>query len=155
MGIDPRQLRDYIVRPTLEDADLWSLCAEKLILGTCAQESRMGHYIHQLGKGPALGIFQMEPSTHDDIWKNYIMYHNEYVKRFKTKVFVSERLIYDLKYATLMTRFHYLRVSEALPNPHDIGNIAQYWKKYYNTNLGAGSEEEFVQNYNKYVANIY
>ena len=35
-----------------------------------------------------------------------------------------------------MCRFHYLRVSEALPAANDAQGMANYHKKYYNTNLG-------------------
>ena len=46
--------------------------AENLLMGTAAQESALGEYIRQLGNGPALGIFQMEPETFDDIVRNYL-----------------------------------------------------------------------------------
>lgn len=68
MSINCEQLRLYVIRPTLEKIELWSEAAENLLLGTTAQESHMGTYIKQVGKGPALGIYQMEPATHKDIW---------------------------------------------------------------------------------------
>jgi len=70
----PGQLRGDIVYPTLHYIGLWSDAAETLILGTIAQESRCGEYVKQVGGGPALGICQMEPATHDDIWLNYLHY---------------------------------------------------------------------------------
>ena len=50
-----------------------------------------------------------------------------------------------------MCRVHYYRVSEALPEENDIEGMARYWKKYYNTPLGAGTEEEFIHNYKEYM----
>jgi hypothetical protein len=69
--IDPRQFRALIVRPALESINLWSQQAEDLVMGTAAQESRL-IYLRQLGNGPALGLFQMEPATHNDIWVNFL-----------------------------------------------------------------------------------
>lgn len=66
----PEDLKKYVIQPTLIELGLYSNAAVKLILGTCAQESGMGYYLHQL-KGCALGIYQMEPATLDDIFINY------------------------------------------------------------------------------------
>ena len=131
------------------------MAAVNLLLGTAAVESQMGHYIHQI-KGPALGIYQMEPRTHLDIWNNYLSYKRGTVSKILSKLELTkrpkaERMIYDLQYATLMARFFYLRVKEQLPEEDDIGALANYWKKYYNTELGKGTPEKFVNAYYKYV----
>ena len=55
----------------------------------------------------------------------------------------------NLYYAVAMCRIHYYRVSEALPN--DLEGMARYWKKYYNTELGKGTVEEFIHNYEQAV----
>jgi hypothetical protein len=56
MGIRSYDLRQYVIRPTLQRLGLWSLAAENLLLGTAAQESKLGYYLHQL-EGPALGLY--------------------------------------------------------------------------------------------------
>jgi len=150
--MDKTQLKDLIER-VLKDIDLYSPDAVNLILGTAAQESGMGKYIRQLGTGPALGIFQMEPNTFKDIYQNFI----HYKELLQTKIedtcnvwsWVPETLEYNLAFAICLTRVHYLRVNETLPNT--IEGYAYYWKKYYNTYLGAGTEQEFIRNYKKYV----
>jgi hypothetical protein len=48
-----------------------------LLLGTALTESGDMHYLHQLGNGPALGVYQMEPTTHEDIYDNYLKYKKE------------------------------------------------------------------------------
>ena len=154
--IEPKQLRDLIIIPALERIDKYSDAAVNLLLGTCAQESAMGRFIHQLGSGPACGIFQMEPATHDDIWDNYLAY-NEDLKKMaidSTAYANSESLIHNLKYAAIMCRIHYLRVPEALPDKDDIVGMAEYWKEHYNTYQGAGSMDEFIDNYQKYVKKV-
>ena len=42
MSIDKDQLRELIIRPTLEELDLWSPEAEDLLMGTAAVESNLG-----------------------------------------------------------------------------------------------------------------
>ena len=54
MGIHPKHLAEYVIRPSLKPLGLYSLEAEQLLLGTAAVESQLGFYLHQI-KGPALG----------------------------------------------------------------------------------------------------
>jgi hypothetical protein len=147
--INTAQLRS-LIRETLIQLGKYSLPAENLLLGTASQESQCGTYIEQLGDGPARGIFQMEPATEHDIWVNYLTYKKDLRQALFDTCGRSEAgpwLKYDLAYQICMARIHYLRVPHALPQPDDIQGLAHYWKKYYNTDLGQGREEEFIQNY--------
>ena len=149
--IDVKQFRELIIRPALKKIKLWSPAAEELLLGTALQESRL-KYIKQLGTGPACGVFQMEPATHDDIWKNYLKYKPDLasaVAKLSHSV-NAQSLITDLLYAAAMTRIHYLRVPEALPAEGDIDGMAECWKEHYNTYLGAGTEEEYIESWYSY-----
>lgn len=155
--IDKTQLRENIIVPVLLRMDLFSHTAVNLLMGTCAQESRMGTYLKQLGNGPALGIFQMEPATYKDIWDNYLKYKPELaakVLEFKATNKEDEwEMVGNLYYATAMARVHYRRVKASLPSDaNNIAGLAQYWKAFYNTPLGKGTVEEFIANYKKYVA---
>lgn len=160
--IDKSQLRT-LVRTTLQFLNLHSQAAEDLVIGTIAQESRMGTYIKQLGNGPALGICQMEPATHNDLWDNYLRYNPGlsamvWTLALDNGMFTSnssrpdeQQLVGNLYYAIAMCRIHYLRIKAPLPQAGDVAGYAAYWKKYYNTVLGKGTEPEFVANYRKYV----
>ncbi len=123
-------------------------------MGTAAQESHL-EYVKQLGDGPALGLFQMEPATHQDIWANFLEYRPAIVASIRNAIGYNggvpsaQRMIWDLRYAAIMCRIHYLRVPEALPASDDIWAQAAYWKQHYNTELGAGTIEEFVDNYRR------
>jgi len=154
--MDANQLRQLIIEPVCDHLGLKSPVATNLLLGTCAQESHMGAYIKQVGAGPALGIYQMEPATHDDLWKNFLAYKPALatlVKDYSLKQADSQQLVGNLFYATAMIRVHYYRIPAALPgDPANIAALAHYWKLYYNTPLGAGTEAEFIANYKKYVA---
>lgn len=156
MTINCNQFRQYIVRPTLEELDLWSQEAEDLLVGTAAVESQLGTYLHQVGGGPAKGVFQMEPATHDDIWEHYLLYKPRLAYKLEevSSSRTSEAMIYNLKYAAAMARIHYLRVREPLPNRRTfsskedyISALASYWKEHYNTHLGAGTTAKFILAY--------
>lgn len=158
MGIDTQQLRDFIIIPTLEEFNSGTDAAINLVLGTCAQESKMGTYVKQLEDGPALGIYQMEPNTFYDIIDNYLKYKRTLLSKLMRvfnidciEDFHADRLIYDLKFATIFCRIHYLRIAEKLPLSEDIHGLAEYWKKYYNTSLGKGKINEFIDNYELYI----
>jgi hypothetical protein len=150
--LDIRQFRDRIVRPVLRAMEAHSPAAEALLLGTAAQESRCT-YLCQLGGGPALGLYQMEPATHDDIWNSYLAFRQNLTDAVSAWLVPgksrTEQLVWNLAYATAMCRVHYQRVPEALPAATDVPGLARYWKRHYNTVQGAGTEDEFIENFDR------
>lgn len=150
--IDLKQFEDLIIVPTLNRIGQYSLEAVELVLGTAIQESNL-KYLKQLGSGPALGVFQMEPATHDDIWDNFLKFRESLansVALLTVKVSPTS-MIGNLWYATAMCRVHYSRVPDPLPEQGDYEGQAAYWKEHYNTYLGAGTEEEYLENWHKYM----
>lgn len=157
MGIAACELRDFVIRPALKKIGLWSLSAENLLLGTAAQESRLGYYLHQRN-GPALGIYQIEPRTHYDIWENFLKYQptlSALATNIASKDFIdgksADELITNLKYSTVIARLVYFRSPKELPDAEDMDGLAAYWKEIYNTDLGKGTKEEFIKNYKELV----
>ncbi|MBF0181341.1 MAG: hypothetical protein HQM03_15065 [Magnetococcales bacterium] len=155
MGLNPHQLREYIIRPVLQRLDLWSEAAEELVLGTGIQESGLVH-LRQLGGGPARGLWQMEPNTHNDIWNNFLHFRNKLGLRILGPYTKPDpmRLTWDLAYACAMCRVHYLRCPDALPEAGDIDGQARLWKKVYNTPLGAGTVEEYLSNWHRIMGGV-
>jgi hypothetical protein len=154
--IDPKHLLDYVIQPVLKDLDLWSAPAERLLLGTACQESACGQYLVQLGnvKGGGLGIYQMEHETHQDIWLNFLNAGKrlsliEKISNW-TDEFDSDKMIGNLYYATAMCRVHYLR--DPKPIPHFLFEQAQYWKRVYDTEKGAGTVQNYMNNWNRFVS---
>lgn len=164
--MDAQQLHDYIIKPTLEHMDSLggnynTKEARFLLLCTAAIESNCGHYIKQVN-GPALGIWQMEPNTYNDIWANcdalktygladllsntsgFCFYDDEY-----------GHLISSPSYACAMARLKYAMDSEALPSfpDNDVQGLLPtdgyyFWKQYkriYNTELGDATFERWQQ----------
>ena len=56
-----------------------------------------------------------------------------------------QALVVSLDYAAAMTRYHYRRVPQALPRTGDWAGLAAYYKRYYNTPAGKGSEVKFLE----------
>lgn len=153
--IDNKQLRELIIKPALDCLQMYSDSAEELLVFTCACESLGGTYLKQV-KGPALGIYQMEPATYTDIWENYIKNQGHVLNLLSInfdvhKLPLPERMIYDLKFATAMARLHYRRRKETLPQSTDIDGIWEYYKKYYNTHLGKAEKETSIKHYQKFL----
>ena len=146
MSFNKDQFRE-LIEDVLKEADLYSESAVELLMMTCAVESNFGTYIKQV-KGPALGVFQMEPNTHNDIWENYLAYHDNIAEYIDHRS--SFTLRYDLRHAIIMARIHYLRVPEALSKATDLNALAYYWKRYYNTFKGKGTVKKAVEKYEKY-----
>lgn len=148
--IDPTHLLKHVIRPVLKDLDLWSEPAERLVLGTACQESHCGQYLVQLGGGPALGIYQMESATHDDINGNFLSYQEELQNKMD-RLFKMDavEMVGNLYYATAMCRIHYYRAPEIIPE--DLPGQAKLWKLRYNTPLGKGTVNEYLNNWQRYV----
>ena len=148
-----KHFRECIVRPALDQLKLYSVAAEELLVITCGQESVGGTYFMQndawgFPRGPAMGIYQMEPATYLDLWNNFLAYHPMWLDRLhpgETPHANVGRLVYDLKYATMIARLNYYRVKEALPQ--DLEGQFRYYKKYWNTDLGAATLPEIRRNY--------
>lgn len=163
MSLDVRQLRDFVVRPVLEDLGAWSLGAEQLVLGTAAQESGFV-YLHQLGKGPALGLWQMEPFTYRDIWASYLDSRPGLARSVRMMISAvnsagrppePSELVWNLHLACAMCRILYLRAPFAMPEAGDLAGMAHNYKRFYNSPLGAATEEEFVRNYQRLVEPVF
>ena len=149
------QFRSLIVEPVLSKLQIYSSDAEELLIFTCGAESLGGHYLAQV-KGPALGVYQMEPGTHTDIWINYIRARNQLATLMAmhfncNKIPEPSRLIYDLHYATAMSRIHYLRMPGLLPKANDVEGMWEYYKKYYNTEKGKAKKDESIKKYADFI----
>jgi hypothetical protein len=139
--------------PALDAIGLGGQAACELVLGTGIQESKL-IYRKQLGNGQALGFFQMEPTTFWDIWNRFVEPRRELERQLlpmcEGKPSPKALARYDT-FAAAMCRLHYRRFQEPIPQAGDIAGHANYWKKYYNTALGAGRPEQFIKIWGEYM----
>lgn len=148
-GISVTDLRLRVIRPVTIILGLGGDGVEELLLGTAMQESGAGAYLAQLG-GPALGIWQMEPATHDDIWARFLEYRAELANRISTLLFTGlpkqVQLVGNLYYACAMARMQYFRSPHPIPSPGDLEGQAYLYKLVYNSPSGAASMDEYIAN---------
>jgi hypothetical protein len=148
--MNAQQLHDYIIKPTLEymEGNYNTPEARLLLLATAAIESDCGYYIKQVN-GPALGIWQMESDTHEDIWLNCDSLRDSNFAisigklEVENSINISE-LISSPQYACAMARLKYSMDSVPLPKVTsdrklDEVEFYRYYKRVYNTNLGAST----------------
>lgn len=152
VNISPIQFIQTIIRPANDALGLSGFNAEKIMLGTAVNESRLRN-IRQFG-GPALGYFQDEPGDHDDLWKNWLSSHSIIKKKLLTllpeHVNPSANCLIDYPiYAAAICRLHYYRIPKLIPD--DLDGQAEYYKQYYNTSKGAATVQGYINNWNSFI----
>jgi hypothetical protein len=130
--------------------------AMMLIYNTGLVESKYKYLTQKGGSNIARGFFQCEPWVAVSVCKDYLQYRETLMKK------VAEVCYLDWKYfiqptkgdwKKIMTtnilaqivfcRLHYWRVPKKLPET--LTQQAKYWKKWYNTEKGAGTIEHFIE----------
>ena len=106
--------------------------------------------------GPALGFFQMEPATLDDLYTHYLAYKPELrhaLEILRPRALKRpEALSGCLAYSIVAARLHYYRFPEPMPeNAHDIEQLAALYKRRWNTTAGKATETDFIDAYARYV----
>lgn len=161
--IDSTHLVEYVIRPVLEDIGAYSRDAEELLLGTACKETECGLWLHQLDDGAAHGIYQGQKNSLVDNLK-FLNSEKHLSLKIACQTWCVSRLhplqlddIYNeilgnLNAATVMCRVHYMRFAE--PIPDTLLGQAHYWKTYYNTEAGAGTEEEYIAAWHRYVPSV-
>jgi len=141
------QTLSMVIRPALSKINLWSPSAEELVLGTAIVESGLT-YLRQWGDGPALGLWQVEPSTQNDLYTNFLNYRPELGSKLielrAAGLSLDENLATNLMYGAAVCRLCYYRKPDALPEAGDIEGQAAFWKQHYNTIFGAGTVSKYV-----------
>lgn len=148
MSLDPTALRQTI-RDTLTPLVLYSADAEELLMATCAQESLLGTFRHQVN-GPAIGIFQEEPRDFNDLWAHYLSgtrLGDEIAALASTQPPRPIEMQDNDPFAIAICRAHYLRIKHPLPSASDLMGLWRYYKTYYNSIFGAATQEQFVEHY--------
>ena len=156
------ELRKLVIVPTLEGLDqalpgkgLASEAAVELLLGTAAHESHLGKWLVQQGGGPARGIYMIEPEELSDVlswmWRRQMRLAYAVDDMQAPWPDSAVQLVTNLTFATAIARLSYWQHVEPLPAAADVEGLAKYWKKYYNTEAGAGEWPQWIYNYHKMV----
>ena len=154
-GLNLTQVKHCVVMPALNHLGgaYVSASAINMLTGIMQVESG-GVYLQQLGGGPAVGLWQMEPFTHDDCWNTFLNYPAQAELRAKVQSLVTGingpgspayEMEGNLYYACAMARVKLLRCPPPLPAPDDAQSMANYHKTWYNTAAGKADPTLDVQ----------
>lgn len=126
--------RDVLVKLGLPGIEL----VHKLIVMIAAHESAYGKYSKQIN-GPALGLTQIEPATHDYIWDQC-----EGIEKYAAK-FGFTRDVKQLEtnpaYCVFVTR---MRIKmDPVPLPSTVEAMADWAKKHWNTEDGKATADDY------------
>lgn len=117
--------------------------AVELLVMIAAHESGLFKHVQQID-GPALGIFQMEPATYSEVHR-YMTRRSDRFSAIKRSS--AERMVIDMRYAVAMARIYLMRFPEEFPCATDIAGLAQYAKKYWNTEKGKATALDYKEAY--------
>ncbi len=137
MGINVKDLRELVVRPTLEQLDEWSPAVENLLLGTAAQESQLGFIIHP-GILKGAGLYRISEFTHTQVWDEFLVTNPELASRMRglasQQQFLKSphhELITNLGYATGIAWMIYKRNELPVLDENNVTALADCWQKNY------------------------
>lgn len=123
--------------------------AHKLIYETAVVETGMG-MIKDPTQGAGMGITQFDKLPFNDIKQRSMHLKDKILKELNVDISLVEweHLRYNPYLSLLFTRLFYKLRPEAIPST--IEERAKYWKKVYNTALGKGTPEHYLEMNKKY-----
>ncbi len=137
-----QQAKAFIAEALL-DQGLHSDAAAELMLMIAAHESLGFKFRRQIGGGPALGVFQMEPPTHEDTWRR----SRSIMRNAKRCGYTQDakRLETDDRYAIFVARHRIMLDPKPIPTTPQA--MAEWCKHEWNGN-GKATPEEYLRDYN-------
>ena len=148
MTIDAALFSEQVIKPTLEYLQMYSRAAEKLLLGTAAQESNLDpFYQHNQG----IGLFQISADQHRHIWDTYLAFLPDLASMVRglasQRLFLinpDQELKTNLAYSTAIAWVIYLQSECQLPEPEDIDGLCQCWAVNF-CRLRSNSQQKYQQ----------
>lgn len=127
-----------------------------LLMETCAAESLRGILVKQV-RGPARGLFQMEPFTEKDTLKwlkrYFVTVYKEVMHFYNDKENMEWNRRHNVPFQIAMSTVYYWRMCgdklvDIIPNTTARAHV---WKRFYNTPKGKGTVAGYVQKVKKYL----
>ena len=158
MGICAKELRHYVVRPTLKHLKMWSQPAENLLLGTAARESGLGFHLKQ-DNHQALGIFQISPRMHRNIWDRFLATQTELSGLVRGLASQREFLAHphlelatNLSYSAAIAWLVYYRTGKTIHtiDPDDIKTFGKLWHNHFHRH-NPGTVDSYIESYQRLI----
>jgi hypothetical protein len=122
--------------------------AFELLVGTACAETGLATTRDRLA-GQGVGLCQFDMIGFDDAYKRGFLDRPDIARLLLDEFDIKQIRIDQLEFSTLlsliMCRLKYRLVQEVLPQCGDIEGQAAYWKKYYNTYVGKGTEKHYIE----------
>lgn len=126
--------------------------AHKLILGTISQETHMGTYKDSSPWKGGRGLCQFDKIAFEDVKARCRKKDRELIEMhfgINIKKINFDMLEYNPLISIIFCRLKYKMIPKEIPT--SLIDQAKYWKKYYNTNLGKGEIQNYINNYQRYL----
>jgi hypothetical protein len=156
MGIAANELKDLIIRPTLQYLDQQDIGYEELLVATAAQESSLAFHC-QCERTGGLGIYRITAGKHREIWDKVLIKNPEIASRIRglasQQQFLRaphQELVTNLSYTTAIAWAIYQCYEANLMQ--DLSTMAKLWSQYFDN--GTGDERDtgiFISNYRQFV----
>ncbi|WP_101757578.1 hypothetical protein [Oceanicoccus sp. KOV_DT_Chl] len=135
MTINAVDLTEHVIKPTLEYLGMHTPAAERLLLGTAAQESGFDPFCqHNQG----IGIYQISSVQHWQIWDEYLAFQPDLASKVRGLAsqhqFLQDpdqELKTNLSYSTAIAWIIYLRSENQLPAADDIEGLSHFWDNHF------------------------
>ena len=152
-----------VIKATLENmgAKYAGQNAMLLVYRTGLVESKYQYIMQKGGNNIARGFWQCEPWVAVSLCNDYLKYRESLMKKVADICFLDWKyftnpkekdwrqiLTTNLTAGIVACRLHYWRVPK--PMPKTLDEQAEYWKRWYNTSKGSGTEEHFKEIVMKY-----
>lgn len=126
--------------------------AVRMLLETCAQETHMGQFADASSYRNGVGLYQIDEIAYRDI-----LQRAKDVDKFKIRdefgVVLDDVQYRELAFspllATIFARVFYRLIPDVFPA--DVEGRARYWKKFFNTTAGKGTEAEYLLNAKRFL----
>ncbi len=129
---------------------------EELLVGTACAETLLGTFPDAHPEKHGVGLMQMDKIAFLDVQRRTSKHTKLNVwHRFDIDIDTvkHEDLAYRPELSILFARLFYMLIPE--PFPTELEEQAKYWKRYYNTEAGKGTPEEYMERlrlcYEKYM----
>lgn len=156
LGLNVRQLLERVVRPALRAMPSLPMGAhvEQILLMIAAHESDGFHFLYQRPDGPAIGLWQMEPFTFEDL-RDRVAPKVPGVHAFCGGMVPTKwELAGNLFLACAYARLKLYASPGALPGRDEKWAQARYAKQFYNSPKGKATVEKYVRAYETQVEPI-
>ena len=126
--------------------------AVDMMMETAAVETGLGSIPDRHETRLGVGVFQMDEIAFNDVQART---RNHNLERIKSTLGVDVRsvshsqLAYSPMLAAIFCRLFYILIPEEFPNTLEARS--SYWKEYYNTELGKGSQAHYQEMTKKYL----